>query len=152
MLAIQQLWMKFCSFGLLDAVNRPGAAEIFEVFRLGRVPIARFEYWFAVLKKLLLHFVELRDYVVAVWYSQRAARAEVILNIDHDQGALTLSRHLFVGYPPELPFHTQLRPNHEHNFGLLTSHEGGCQPVFRLFLGHKDLTRPPARQYRARNS
>jgi hypothetical protein len=69
----------------LHAVNLPQAAELFEVARVARVPIARGDHQPATLGNPRRRAVQWRDYLVAFGHCQRAPRTEIVLHIHNQQ-------------------------------------------------------------------
>jgi hypothetical protein len=69
----------------LHAVDGPQAAELFEVARVGRMPIARGDHQPAALRNPRRRAVQRGDHLVAFGHCQRAPRTEIVLHIHNQQ-------------------------------------------------------------------
>jgi hypothetical protein len=82
--------MKFGAVSPLNAVIRPRSTKAGEMLCCRQVPIAGFYHNIVFIQKLPNQSVQRWNNFIATCYGKRAARAEVILNIDDYQGPFLL--------------------------------------------------------------
>src|SRR5213593_3739940 len=90
---VLQLWVKLRALCVLDAVHRPCATVVLEVFGRMLMPITSLENWSALAQEFDDKFIEWWNYFITVSHGQSPARAEVVLNIDNNQCLLFVVRH-----------------------------------------------------------
>src|SRR5262249_41734158 len=82
--------MKFGTGSILDAVNRPGPATLFETDVIGRMPVARSKHRDAVFLCSGDVSVQNRNDAVAFVNAQCAAWTKIVLQIDDEHGVTRL--------------------------------------------------------------